>query len=437
MNVLGKIAWAAARTPWQETDLTPKSVDEITQRIKARFPLWIITVKIPEWRLIEPPFGPQRQKQILTVAAEVLHRGGDDGRSPAPLKFFLSPACLAAIFYRQLDQSMETKILSRLSEIGVKKQDIEIGWCSLQEGDTADNTADALAALQNTVKMALQMGQDPQGWQKAALRQRILTIAKASQISVLFQPIVDLVSGQIFGVEALSRGPAGSPFENPAALFPAAEQSGCLFQIEHVCREKAIAVAASNELKAKLFLNINPQIINDQNFEPGVTMRSLQRLGFNPNNIVFEITERQAISDYGSFCRALGHYRRQGFLVAVDDAGAGYSSLQAISELKPDFVKLDMSLVRDLNANPVRLAICEALIGVSRRIGARVIAEGIESGEELRTVAGLGADYGQGYFLARPSKKILRQLPELTRLSVTMGTELFREASGQVAAAEN
>ena len=134
--------------------------------------------------------------------------------------------------------------------------------------------------------------------------------------------------------------------------------------------------------------------------------------GLIPEQVTFEITERTAISDFGNFTRALHHYRRQGYCIAVDDAGAGYSSLQAIAELYPDFIKLDMSIVRDIHNNPFKIAILEALVNLAAAMNSKIIAEGVETVDELLTVMKLGVGYAQGYLFARPASPPTPIAPE-------------------------
>ncbi len=419
----------------------------------------MVTVRIPEWLCLEPSFNSRGRAEAFAVACQAIRKIPHywEQRDEAPIAFRLGQNCLGVVLTSgtclgkpnlidwqppgtlDLERWIQEEVFPKPISSQIHNSSIEVGWSPLNWGDSAHSIFSPppgeviRSAFLDAVRLALHMGHDPEGWKLASLRHQLLLTLKSNQVSTMFQPIIDLTTGKLFGVEALSRGPAGSPFESPLALFPAAEQAGCLFQLEHLCRRQAITIAAGQGLRGKLFLNINPQVVNDPAFEAGTTMRNLEILGFNPNNVVFEITERQAISDYASFCRALEHYRCQGFMVAVDDAGAGYSSLQAISELRPDFVKLDMSLVRDLNSNPVRMAICEALIGLAHRIDARVIAEGIESGEELRTLASLGARYGQGYFLGRPVRSIPKHPPQFR----WFGLQLDLEALSETAAATN
>ncbi|KEO82114.1 GGDEF domain-containing protein [Tumebacillus flagellatus] len=231
------------------------------------------------------------------------------------------------------------------------------------------------------------------------------------RVEAHFQPIVSFDTGAPLGWEALSRGPKGSRFERPDALFSFAEETGELYALEKICRERAIERAQELPDGAKLFLNINPRTMDDPQFTKGETKRLLQLYGLSPADVVFEITERHSIRDYAAFRKTLEHYRQQGYLIAVDDAGAGYSSLQSIVELCPDFIKMDMSLVRDVHNDPVKQALLEAFVTLAGKIRCKIIAEGIEREEEVKTLLALGIDYGQGFLLGRPGVAFASAVP--------------------------
>jgi EAL domain-containing protein (putative c-di-GMP-specific phosphodiesterase class I)/GGDEF domain-containing protein len=222
-------------------------------------------------------------------------------------------------------------------------------------------------------------------------------------LSSVFQPIVDFQTGGVMAWEALSRGPAGHSLHSPASLFDFAEEIGQIFALEKACRETAVRTVGPLAPGQKLFLNIHPRTMVDPSFSPGETLRLLSACGLTPANIVFEITERHRIRDFTLFHRTLEHYRGQGFQVAVDDVGTGYSGLWSIAELKPDYLKVDMSLVRGIDENPVKRALLETFVDFAERIGCRLIAEGIETKTELSCLVGLGVHCGQGYYLARPA----------------------------------
>ena len=236
-----------------------------------------------------------------------------------------------------------------------------------------------------------------------ALHDELLMIIRERKITPVFQPIVSLSDGEPLGYEALARGPLDSPLHTPAELFAVAARHKLLLALEHVCREAAIQQARMLAPGQQLFLNVTPEVINDPEFRNGRTKQVVLHHGLIPEQVAFEITERTAISDFGNFTRALHHYRRQGYCIAVDDAGAGYSSLQAIAELYPDFIKLDMSIVRDIHNNPFKIAILEALVNLAAAMNSKIIAEGVETEDELITVMKLGVGYAQGYLLARPA----------------------------------
>ncbi len=247
-----------------------------------------------------------------------------------------------------------------------------------------------------------------------ARRQEITHLIEEPEkyLKAAFQPIIETRSGEVFGFEALARIPGSACFNNIAELFPFAEKIGQLYPIETLCRRQAITSYPSIvQNKEKLFLNINPQILVDPEFASGHTRKLLSEKGLAPTDVVLEITERSAIEDFSTFRDALDHYRNQGYFIALDDVGAGYSSLQSVAELHPDFLKVDRSLIQGVNTDPIKWALLETFVTFSKRIGCRIIAEGVETEEEMRTVFQLGVDYIQGFFIAKPSFKRINLNP--------------------------
>jgi diguanylate cyclase (GGDEF)-like protein len=245
-----------------------------------------------------------------------------------------------------------------------------------------------------------------------ALCEELANIIHNKLISTHFQPIINLQTGEITGYEALSRGPGGSPLHTPDKLFGAAYHCNMLYKLEHVCREKALTNAAALNIQGNLFININPDVVKDPQFQGGMTKHMLLELNQDPEKLVFEITERTAITDFSSFRHSINHYRRQGFSIAIDDAGAGYSSLQSIAELHPEFIKIDRSLIENIDQNQLKQALIASMVEFAHSIKARVIAEGIETKSELSTLIKLGVDWGQGFLIARPAPQPPVQLPQ-------------------------
>lgn len=243
------------------------------------------------------------------------------------------------------------------------------------------------------------------------LTEELDLIIKNKRITPVYQPIANLKTGSIMGYEALSRGPSGSPLYYPSKLFSVAITNNRLLALEQVCREAALTHITALGINQRLFLNMNAEVIKDQDFRGGLTKALLLRQGLNPDQVTFEITERTAITDFDSFSKSLNHYREQGYRIAVDDAGAGYSSLEAITTLKPHYIKLDRSIVHNVDKDPLKQAMLDAMSKLSNVIHSKIIAEGIESADELAVLISKGVHYGQGYFLARPSFP-LPEIPE-------------------------
>jgi EAL domain-containing protein (putative c-di-GMP-specific phosphodiesterase class I) len=238
----------------------------------------------------------------------------------------------------------------------------------------------------------------------SARRERFLALLFSEEVRVVFEPIVKLESRQLLGYEALVRGTPGSEFANPAQLFAAAAECDALFELDCLCRRTALRAAGRLPQGAKLFLNCLPSAIHDPALQDSALRDQLARHGLRPSDVVFEISERESIDNFAVFREVCDHYSSLGFQIALDDVGVGYSSLEAVTELAPDFLKVDMSFVRGIDEDPARQEILKALTSIAWRIDARIIAEGIETDAELRTLRELAISYGQGYRIGRANE---------------------------------
>lgn len=223
-------------------------------------------------------------------------------------------------------------------------------------------------------------------------------------LNTLFQPILSLSEQRIYGYEALSRGPSTSPLHAPLPLFSAARQCGRLGELERLCRKTACERFCALNLDSLLFLNVCPELLLEPDHQPGHTVEILARLGLPPERVVIELTEQMPIADVGLLQTALQHYRAMGFSIALDDLGAGYSSLRMWSELRPDYVKIDRHFIDGIDRDPVKREFVDSILSMARASRAKVIAEGIERSEELATLMEMGVDLLQGYLLGRPQE---------------------------------
>ena len=229
-------------------------------------------------------------------------------------------------------------------------------------------------------------------------------IIEDEDIITLYQPIVNLATGEIMGYEALTRGPEWSKFFSPIAMIQEAEEKGVSFELDYLMRKKAILNLKTLEIDKKIFINIHPNFIKNEALVYGRTLEVLKEKGIAPKNIVFELTERAMITDYTAFNEILNHYRFQNYQIAIDDVGAGYSGLRTIQEIKPNYIKIDMDLIRNINEDPIKEALIVAFLNFSLTTNIQLIAEGIETEKELKKIIELGVQFGQGYFLQRPKK---------------------------------
>jgi len=233
----------------------------------------------------------------------------------------------------------------------------------------------------------------------------LLDLLQAGRVTSHFQPIVHAADPtRPFAHEALLRGldPAGA-LVPPGRLFDAAREAGMLFQLDLLARRTAIYEAARHKLDGCVFINFNPTAIYDPTFCLRTTVDAIDATGFSREQIVFEVTESDRTQDAGHLQRILTFYRSAGFRIALDDFGSGYSSLNLLHQLRPDFLKLDIELIRGVHADPYKALIARKILETARELGLQTVAEGIETPEELAWVQEHGANFVQGYLLGRPT----------------------------------
>ncbi|MBA1380408.1 bifunctional diguanylate cyclase/phosphodiesterase [Pseudomonas brassicacearum] len=230
------------------------------------------------------------------------------------------------------------------------------------------------------------------------------SILTQSGLHSLFQPIVCLSERRILGYEALTRGPSNSPLHSPIALLSVARQAGRLTELELACRRSACQRFNEQKLPGKLFLNVSPESLLEAAHQTGRTLQLLQDFGISPSQVVIELTEQTPIDDFQLLQTALHHYRAMGFSIALDDLGAGYSSLRLWSELRPDYVKIDRHFIDGIHQDALKREFVGSILKIAQASRAQVIAEGIELPEELAVLIEMGVDLVQGYLLARPQE---------------------------------
>jgi len=293
---------------------------------------------------------------------------------------------------RELEQLISAGTVSQ----GIINTGVAVLEC---RGGTGEAESIWYEAAKRAIVQARQDGDSTRHLQRRALR----GILAERTIYPVYQPIVAL-GGEagVFGYEALTRLQDNSVFRGPMELFRFAGGEGAVYSLDRIARERAIDGCLKLAPNQKLFINVMAQIMEDPSFSPGRTLSFLRRHHLQPNQVVFEITERSSIEDYPAVKKALQHYRNQGYQIAIDDVGAGYSSLQSIVELRPDYLKVDRSIIHHIHQDDVKAHILHTLQEVGAKLGVPLIAEGIEQEEELAALVRMGIPYAQGYHLGRP-----------------------------------
>ena len=233
-------------------------------------------------------------------------------------------------------------------------------------------------------------------------KDRLQEIILKEDITTLFHPIVDLKTGHMMGYEGLTRGPKGSIFEFPLSMFSIAKDVGLIFELDRICRRKALSASCALPQDAKVFVNSLPNTIHDPEFRGQGLTNFLESSHLRPENIVFEINERVAIDNFPSFKEAAKYYTDAGMSIAIDDTGTGYSTLEAIVELSPHYLKFDISMVNGLHKNTLKQEMLRMLTHLADKINAIIIAEGIEEKEDLEMLQAMGIPYGQGFYFCKP-----------------------------------
>lgn len=248
---------------------------------------------------------------------------------------------------------------------------------------------------------------------QSGLGSELLDIVHHNRLQCVFQPIVDLNKKKVCAFEGLVRGPFKSVLHHPLNLFNVAEEQGVLYEMDTFARISTIEAFAQQAQKDEhlhLFLNISINAVMNSAHQKGVTIEALEKFGLPPERVVIEITELQPIDNFDAFVSAINYYRSNGFKVAIDDLGSGYNGLRIWSEVRPDFVKIDRHFVSDIHLHEDKKAFMQTLLTLAKSTQTRVVAEGVETEEELEVLRELGVELVQGFLFKKPEPIISEEL---------------------------
>jgi len=237
------------------------------------------------------------------------------------------------------------------------------------------------------------------GRQKISQQTRILDrcIGRPSCFNIVYQPLVAIDDHSIFAYEGLVRC-SQQELRNPHVLFNVAEQGGRIWPLSRLLRRKTVEPVTRMPDTSLLFINLHPA-----DFEDPELLKPEPYIEQHAPRIVLEVTERAAIGDYDAFRKNIATLRDIGLRIAVDDLGSGYAALSAAAELDPEFIKFDMTLIRDIDQSPIRQNLLRNMVSFAVEAGSQVVAEGVETPQELEVLRELGCHFVQGYYLAKPA----------------------------------
>ncbi|HEY9861302.1 MAG TPA: EAL domain-containing protein [Candidatus Obscuribacterales bacterium] len=267
----------------------------------------------------------------------------------------------------------------------------------------------------------------------------LVEMLAAKRFTSFFQPIVHIEdTSRIYAHEALLRGlDQQNNLIMPGAILELATEAGLLPQVDRLARLSAIAQAKQHQISSHIFINFSPTALYDPVSCLRSTVDAIDAAGIAHEQVVFEVIESNHPQDLDHLKSILKYYRDAGFLIALDDLGSGYSSLNLLHQLRPDFLKLDMGLVRDVHQDPYKALITEKILEITQQLNIQTVAEGIECVEELCWLRERGATFAQGYLIARPSAVPAAVIPSLGAIAPSSKSGIvFKSATTELAEAE-
>ena len=388
----------------------PLFVRQVEEALKSRKSVGILTVNIARFSKLEDVYGWELFDEIVRGVAECLKEikneslRKEDALAELTLNgnvfiLMLSPARTSRRFKFSDVLLIKSRIAERLDAHVAKTLHPDLVFRFNYFIGSAMMKRDPAVRLERLVYRTIDEAlADATSEQENLVRQRarkLRAIVTGKRINTLYQPIVDLRSKRIIGYEALSRGPVGE-FETPDVLFRIAYEADLVLKLDAVCRTNAVRAMDRLEPGELLFVNMEPGSIFDPRLMESIPKNRVKQ-------VVFEITEHAAISDFQTFRQAAQFVKQRGFKLAMDDVGSAYSGLRIISMIEPDFIKLDMELTREAQQNRVKMELLKAIAGFSADAGITMIVEGIETEQELDVVTRLGVPLVQGYLVGRPA----------------------------------
>jgi EAL domain-containing protein (putative c-di-GMP-specific phosphodiesterase class I) len=236
-------------------------------------------------------------------------------------------------------------------------------------------------------------------------------------ISVVFQPLISMTNSACVACECLVRGDREGVSVDAESLLSNARILGMSHELDHAAWRAALKQGRGHMQNGlSLFLNFTPSSVHNSKFDVSKTKAMCKEMGVDISQLVFEVTEAEKVNDFDFLKRVMQEYRAEGAKIALDDLGSGYSSILRLADLQPDYVKLDQRLVHGAYGDYLRSVLLKAVTEAAHKLNIRVVAEGVETEDDLKFCMEIGADLAQGFFLARPAEIAPSVSPEALRV---------------------
>jgi EAL domain-containing protein (putative c-di-GMP-specific phosphodiesterase class I) len=378
----------------------------------------VIYLQIGRFAGIESLYGWQLYDRVLRLVAESLREdlatsplepyimtlqfNGSDGfylifNLPGPPRNG-SPAARLDVEAGRLRDGIMRRLRQGLDRAMVDLMSVHASALYAPDDPRTRPSRNLLRALRDAARMV----ESQEKAERLGLISNCRSILAGRKLRTVYQPVFDIQQRTVVGFEALIRGPAGE-LEQPDVLFAAARESDLALELESLCMETIFRKLPRATQARKLFVNASPRLLTHPVF---LDERNLNEISRAHPHVVIEVSEKEVVGDYPAFRGVLDRLRANGLQIAIDDAGSGYSGLEAILQLRPQYIKVANTIVQNLHEETIKRGVITALASVGREIQASLIAEGIEQPEELEALVDLGVNYGQGFLLGRPAGRI-------------------------------
>jgi len=395
----------------------PMVLDRLKEALIEQGEIGIIYVDIEQFESIEAEYGWALFDEFVRRAGEVIHGEAKSRFPKAIVAANLPGGSSFFIFFETRGRDLPAESAFDMLTTELRQKLIEamrVQFPQMQQEQIGFFVGATRIEYRPQIRLERQIYQgmqtaadvvrDAEQQRKKQLMRELREIIRRKRLTTLFQPIVRSRNSTVFGYEILTRGPAHSSFRNSDMLFSFARETRLAWALEALALECALRRLRSFDLgDRKFLLNLEAEMFGESEFRIHEVVSFFSE---HRGHFVFELTERAAIEDYAVFRRLLDEFRSKGIEVAIDDAGSGYASLEAIAALAPDYLKITKGLVSTLASEPIKQDLVRMLVDLSGKINAKVIAEGIETAEEYETCRALGIDLLQGYYLAHPQEQL-------------------------------